>query len=1327
LQGDWHHLIYGRIDAVSFAGDPIVVRGRDLGGWLANTQIEEEIAYATDAPKPIEEVMQQILDDWPIGGGQPAVVLDVPDSPLWAMNNAGNPPKVQQRRSVLEALQQDYALSIGWVCRYEFDEDDNYLLRFFDIDRTRTDPDDTFGPGEYRDITELEVSDDYVRNRIRGSCFDPDGKLIDLSVENLTSEAKYGNKFMGMDLAVDDPIDSEDELQTMLDAAKHDLGEPFATQSMETLLYWPVQLGDLYEFAANSVHYDDVQLLAVAAYSHRGSNGEVWTTMQCRGTIVGSFHAWFRKGVGDDVTPAEETESLNNFRWTDSADGTQRTYRMSAGANVFRVAVFDKLVEVPALTDPWPQIGTPPTVILVPDPVTREITYVATKPSLLTERYIQFEPRFSDWRAGPVRRNVLPASPTALDAAIHAAVTNATADLSAVITGSVADWPVQVDFFEDDPNGAAIATTSISANATLTKLTVGLAALGARTLPQRELRKWWIKLTNVAGEVKWAGPASADRDALPAATFTLNDYRAAPSITVNYDDDTDSVKFFLPGGKTKTYAGLSGSGSVTYTVGDAVDVGSVENAMAIDETRTGYSVQVLGGGQWLTIMEGKLHGATTGPSLTVTPTPGNPNYSIAWTGSGTITLSIDGGAYSTPPASPIVVARHATADKTYSFKCVQAGQTIIDTVTIPSLASVAGDTDTITPDLTVTPGTRTDTSQAFTVTAVNPAGGAAPTITVTPYNTTMVIGGVTYSTAQTVASGTVVTVNRPATTATEEAHIRFRASIGTGGAEDITISVPKQTNIGPTLDLNVTPGNPNYSIAYTANGTVTYATDGGAFSTPGASPVAVARAASANKVVTFKCVKDGQTITNSVTVPSLAADIDTPNLTVVPGTPTATTQPYTPTSSNPSGGTAPVITVTPYNCSMVIAGVTYTTAQVVASGTVVTVNRPISTETGQAHIAFVAAIAGGGSQSIDIDIIAQLNVGPTLIVTPTPGSANYSFAYSGNGAITYSINGGGYVTPPSSPVSIARDAVDPKNVTFKAVLDGQTVVDSITIPPLSASTTTPDLSVTVGTPAATTQPYTVSATNPNGGSTPTITVTPVNCDMVISGVTYSTAQTVASGTVVTVNRPSSTNANQAHVKFRASIAGGGAEEIIRTVPYQINLGPTLIVNSTPGPTDYTIDWSGTGTVTYSIDGASFVTPPASPITVARDTTDHSYVFKASKDGQDIVAQVSIPRIPLGSSGITSISTSAQFSPCDGGGQVDVDWSWIGLPAGTTFDIYVSVTSGIYNGNSNTSFNNSAGPVTIGAAFCPGESFNVFIIAHAPGGEVVGTASSDFTS
>lgn len=70
------------------------------------------------------------------------------------------------------------------------------------------------------------------------------------------------------------------------------------------------------------------------------------------------------------------------------------------------------------------------------------------------------------------------------------------------------------------------------------------------------------------------------------------------------------------------------------------------------------------------------------PILTITVTPGDPDYVIDWSGVGTVEVSINGGAFGAPAASPITVTRIGTVI-TYNFRAQLNGLSVFSLVTIP--------------------------------------------------------------------------------------------------------------------------------------------------------------------------------------------------------------------------------------------------------------------------------------------------------------------------------------------------------------------------------------------------------------------------------------------------------------------------------------------------------------------------------------------------------------------------------------------------------------------------------------------------------------------
>jgi hypothetical protein len=177
-------------------------------------------------------------------------------------------------------------------------------------------------------------------------------------------------------------------------------------------------------------------------------------------------------------------------------------------------------------------------------------------------------------------------------------------------------------------------------------------------------------------------------------------------------------------------------------------------------------------------------------------------------------------------------------------------------------------------------------------------------------------------------------------------------------------------------------------------------------------------------------------------------------------------------------------------------------------------------------------------------------MGPSLDVRATPGASSYTITYTGTyDYLEYSVDGGSYGAVPASPFSVTRPAAgaNSKALSFRATRDDQVIIDNVTVPAIDQDTVTPDLSVVQTAQTETTTSFQATTSNPQGGAAPTLKVYFVNCT---SSTGHTDGQTIASGTTVGVNRPPVT-AGQATIRFESTLAGGGKEEISRTVPNKV--------------------------------------------------------------------------------------------------------------------------------------------------------------------------------
>lgn len=310
---DWRLLFHGDIDEVDFGGDQVTFRGRDLGGRLQDRFIEVERMYGTDAGVAVETVMQQLLTDNGTG-----LSLYTPTSPGWTITQFA-----QQRESVLDAL-RNLAQQIGWDVRYKWRASAGaYALTFYQPDRTRSSVDWIFNTSDYRDVAKLAVNRTDVRNRIEvvfsnKDVPDASGKPTrdKVIVEDTASQATYGLRYMQIAEGATSNLDETVEAQRMANAALSDLKEPLAEQEVECDFFWPAELGDLYTFKANGVHYSADQNLAVIGIRHSfGADGDARTTLTTRGRPSFGVSAWLeldtRPGMAEPAHNAPPLEPTN--------------------------------------------------------------------------------------------------------------------------------------------------------------------------------------------------------------------------------------------------------------------------------------------------------------------------------------------------------------------------------------------------------------------------------------------------------------------------------------------------------------------------------------------------------------------------------------------------------------------------------------------------------------------------------------------------------------------------------------------------------------------------------------------------------------------------------------------------------------------------------------------------------------------------------------------------------------------------------------------------------------------------------------------------------
>jgi hypothetical protein len=233
--------------------------------------------------------------------------------------------------------------------------------------------------------------------------------------------------------------------------------------------------------------------------------------------------------------------------------------------------------------------------------------------------------------------------------------------------------------------------------------------------------------------------------------------------------------------------------------------------------------------------------------------------------------------------------------------------------------------------------------------------------------------------------------------------------------------------------------------------------------------------------------------------------------------------------------------------------------------------------------------------------------------------------------------------------------------------------DAVDVPAIEQNTVTPVLALTPIAQGTGSQSFTVTASNPTGGTAPTIVAETADTsfDYYRGGVYQNTlgpgvAQPLLTGDELVVFRPAFDTSLQASVTVTASIAGSGTAERSATIQNQVKaaFGPSLQLNLTIGPTSCSIAYVVIGTLEVSIDGGTWTTAAASPITgITRDSSPHTYDFRAFADSRYAPGTVAIPALDVVSNRFGTLSITGN----DSTNQITLTWTFSG-ESGVTFRV-----------------------------------------------------------
>ena len=309
---DWYDLVVGYVDVVDFGKDVISINFRDQGALLADAFIEQDDPEGTERAiadnTALNTAIQQIItENWKSPFGITTVPsLYEPVGANWLLSEG-----TIARDLVLLAINK-LAGQIAWMVRYKWDKGfgtsrQDFRLTLHEPDREKVLADSFISVDDYLDVSKLSLDISGVRNVIKIAFYGPaletslpykisnsirkPGSLA--NVQNTVirkddsvggSIEKYGRRYMELQEAPVDLIDTGTEADRMALGILNDLKEPLAHTSLNAKDLVEVELNDMLSIEANNQSFDSDQNYAVSTINMDMKNGFVDVSFGLRGT-----------------------------------------------------------------------------------------------------------------------------------------------------------------------------------------------------------------------------------------------------------------------------------------------------------------------------------------------------------------------------------------------------------------------------------------------------------------------------------------------------------------------------------------------------------------------------------------------------------------------------------------------------------------------------------------------------------------------------------------------------------------------------------------------------------------------------------------------------------------------------------------------------------------------------------------------------------------------------------------------------------------------------------------------------------------------------------
>ncbi|MFL5344352.1 MAG: fibronectin type III domain-containing protein [Hyalangium sp.] len=221
-------------------------------------------------------------------------ILHTPVSPGWILGKF-----IQKGESLMDALSA-LAQQLGWEVRWKWNSSTSaFQLTFWSPDRAATAPVWTFTADEYQALGQVRTSLEDVRNAIEVVFSDTadldvagNPKRKTVLVEDATSIAAVGRRFMRMAEAATSNLNTSSEATTFANAAKADLKDTPLGLELEVDFHPDLELGDLVAVEGNGYHFTSTQTAAVRALTHTFNAGGASTKLTLLGKPSTSVRRW---------------------------------------------------------------------------------------------------------------------------------------------------------------------------------------------------------------------------------------------------------------------------------------------------------------------------------------------------------------------------------------------------------------------------------------------------------------------------------------------------------------------------------------------------------------------------------------------------------------------------------------------------------------------------------------------------------------------------------------------------------------------------------------------------------------------------------------------------------------------------------------------------------------------------------------------------------------------------------------------------------------------------------------------------------------------------